>query len=153
MNVLALAWKLTLQNPLGGGFGYLGRMYRIDDAIISAYIMDGTGILGALAFMVVVGHLAFQFGSGVLKSPPGSARDLASIGLSTLVVALVAGVSSQSILFEPVHAFVFWALMAVCYCTVVCLFLIYTHSFFSGCKEQILRLSRKTLKNYNSQKG
>jgi hypothetical protein len=120
-NALEIAWKLTLQNPLGIGFGYLGRTYGIDDAIIYAYILEGTGILGALAFMVVVGQLAFKFVLIILKSSVGSNRDFAAIGLSTLVVGLVAGVSSQSILFEPVHAFVFWALMAICYCTVVCL--------------------------------
>jgi hypothetical protein len=121
MKVLALAWNLTLKNPLGVGFGYLFHTYRIDDAIIYAVILQATGILGAIAFIMIVGNLIFKFGLGVLKSRPGSARDLASIGLSTLVTGLAAGVSSQSILFEPVHAFVFWSLMAVCYCTVVCL--------------------------------
>jgi hypothetical protein len=114
-NALESVWKFTLQNPLGMGFGYLWNTYRIDDAIIYANILEGTGILGAIAFVMIVGQLAFKFVLTIIKSLVGSTRDIASIGLSTLVVGLVAGVSSQSILFEPVHAFVFWALMAVCY--------------------------------------
>jgi hypothetical protein len=120
LDVLALAWNITLKNPLGLGFGYLFHTYRIDDAIIYAVILQATGILGAMAFIMIVGHLAFQFSSGALKSYPGPERDLASIGLSTLAAGLLAGTSSQSILFEPVHSFVFWMLMAVCYCTVTC---------------------------------
>ena len=116
LNVLALAWKLTLASPLGVGFGTLWGVYGLDAAIIYAGILQGTGILGGMAFVAIVAQLAFRFGSALLRSSPGLARDLASIGLSTLVVGLVAGVSSSSILFEPVHAFVFWALMAVCYC-------------------------------------
>ena len=71
IDVLGLAWNLTLKNPLGVGFGYLYNKYLIDDAIIYAVILEGTGILGAIAFILVVGHLAFQFGSGLLKSSPG----------------------------------------------------------------------------------
>jgi hypothetical protein len=129
MDVLDLAWNTTLENPLGVGFGYLyhtymgrswGRNYRsVDDAIIYAIILEGTGILGAIAFILIVGYLTFQFGLGVLKSHSGSARDLASVGLSTLATGLLAGVSSQTILFEPLHSFVFWMLMAVCYYAIV----------------------------------
>lgn len=119
MDVLALAWNLTLKNPLGVGFGYLYHTYQIDDAIIYAVVLQATGILGALAFIMMVGYLAFQFGLGALKSPVGSARDLASVGLSTLAAGLLAGISSQSILFEPVHSFVFWTLMAVCFHSIV----------------------------------
>jgi hypothetical protein len=115
LDILAFAWKLTLENPLGVGFGYLYHTYRLDDAIIYAVILQGTGILGVVAFVLIVGYLAFQFGLGVLISRQHSIRDLAAIGLSTLVSGLLAGVSSQSILFEPVHAFVFWTLMGTCY--------------------------------------
>ncbi|MBN1569583.1 MAG: O-antigen ligase family protein [Acidobacteria bacterium] len=118
MEVLDLAWDVTLKHPLGVGFGYLFHNFEIDDAIIYAIILQGTGILGAIAFALFVVFLTLQFGQAVFKSHGQSARDLASLGLSTLAVALLAGVSSQSILFEPVHAFVFWMLMAVCYCTV-----------------------------------
>lgn len=119
LDVLAFAWKLTLQNPLGVGFGYLYHTYRIDDAIIYAVILQGTGILGAVAFILIMVYLAFQFGLGVLNSQQRSIRDLAAIGLSTLAAGLLAGVSTQSILFEPVHAFVFWALLGTCYWAVV----------------------------------
>ncbi len=115
MNALSYAWKLTLQNPLGVGFGYLDRTYWIDDAIIYANILEGTGIIGSIAFMMITIQLASKFVLFISKSLVGSSRDLAGIGLSTLVVGLVAGISSQSIMFEPVHAFVFWALLAVCY--------------------------------------
>lgn len=117
MDVLALAWDVTLKHPLGVGFGYLFHNFAVDDAIIYALILQGTGILGAMAFTLFVGQLTIKFTLGALKSDSGAARDLASIGLSTLAAGLLAGVSSQSILFEPVHAFVFWMLMAVCYCT------------------------------------
>ena len=64
---------------------------------------------------MIVAQMAFKFVLNILKSSIGSNRDFNSIGFSTLVVGLVTGVISQSVLFEPVHAFVFWALMAVCY--------------------------------------
>lgn len=121
MNVLKLAWELTLQNPLGVGFGYLFHTYRIDDAIIYAVILQGTGILGAIAFVMIVGNLSVQFVLRGLKAHLRDTRDLASVGLSTLATGLLAGVSSQSILFEPVHSFVFWMLMSVCYCAIICL--------------------------------
>ncbi len=115
-DVLSLAWSLTLKNPLGLGFGYLYRTYLIDDAIIYAVILQATGILGALAFVMIAGYLALRFGIKAIRSPIGSSRDLASVGLSTLAAGLLAGVSSQSVLFDPVHSFVFWTVMAVCYC-------------------------------------
>jgi len=115
---LAFVWKLTLQNPLGVGFGYLWFTYGIDDSIIYAYILEATGILGSIAFLMVVVKLVSKFVMIILNTSVGHTRDFASLGLSTLAVGLVAGVSSQSILFEPVHAFIFWALMAVCYSAV-----------------------------------
>jgi hypothetical protein len=118
MDVLAFCWDLTLTNPLGVGFGYLYHNLQMDDAIIYAVILQGTGVLGAIAFVLFVCHLTVQFVQAALKSHLGSVRDLASVGLSTLAAALLAGVSSQSVLFEPVHAYVFWMLMAVCYYTV-----------------------------------
>lgn len=112
---LELAWKLTLQNPLGVGFGYLWNTYGIDDAIIYANILEGSGILGSIAFLMIVVQLAFKFVLIIIKSSVGFIRDFASIGLGTLIVGLVAGISSQSILFEPVHSFVFWAIIMAAY--------------------------------------
>lgn len=115
MDVLLTAWNLTLKNPLGVGFGYLFHMYQLDDAIMYAIILQGTGILGAIAFVLIVGALIAQLGLKALKFQIGQGRDLASLGIGILATGLLAGVSSQSILFEPVHSFVFWILMATCF--------------------------------------
>jgi hypothetical protein len=115
IDALKFSWKLTLQNPLGVGSGYSWNRYQIDNAIIYSCLLEGMGFLGVIAFIMIVVQLVSKFGWIVLKSSVGYVRDFASIGLGTLVVGLVAGVSSDSILFEPVHAFVFWALIAVCF--------------------------------------
>jgi len=117
-DALALVWKLTLQKPLGIGYNYVYYAFRIDDALIYGFILETTGILGAFAFLLIVGQLVYKFALIALKSPLGSTRNLAALGLSTLVVGLVAGVSAYDVLFAPVNAFVFWAMMAVCYCAV-----------------------------------
>ena len=120
MDVLTFSWELTLKHPLGVGFGHLYHNFQMDDAIIYAVILQGTGLLGAIAFAMIVLQMVLKFTLGILKSDSESVRDLASIGLSTLATGLIAGISSQSILFEPVHSFVFWMLMAVCHRAVAC---------------------------------
>jgi hypothetical protein len=114
-NALALIWKLTLQNPLGTGWGYLWYTYLIDDSTIYSYLLETSGILGSIAFLVVVAQLVYKFVLVISKSSRGFFRNFASIGLGTLVVGLLAGVSSQSIMYEPVHSFVFWGLLATTY--------------------------------------
>ncbi len=110
-----LTWKLILQHPMGVGFAYIFTTYGIDNAIVYSYLLEATGILGGIAFLMIVGQLTYTYGKAILNSPVGSTRDFATIGLGTLVVSLIAGVSSQSIMFQPVHSFVFWALLASTY--------------------------------------
>jgi hypothetical protein len=109
---LRFSWEITRQNPLGVGIAYSWNNYGIDNAIIYSYILEGTGLLGAIAFILLIGKLAFDYGKTVYLNSVNFARDFASIGVGTLIVGLVAGVSSQSTLFEPVHSFVFWAIIA-----------------------------------------
>jgi len=96
LDALSFAWDLTLNNPLGTGFGDIYHLYQVDDAIIYAVILQGTGILGAFVFILIVGVLAFNLGFGALKLRIGLFRDLASVGLSTLATGLLAGISSLS---------------------------------------------------------
>jgi hypothetical protein len=112
IDALLFSWQLTRQYPLGVGTSYSWNNYGIDNSIIYSYILEGTGFLGAIAFLLTVGQLIFEYGRTVLMYSIRSERDFASIGMGTLIVGLVAGVSSQSTLFEPVHSFVFWAIIA-----------------------------------------
>lgn len=109
-------WDVTvagiLRDPLGPGFGYLWNQYGLDEAIVYSIILNGTGLMGLCALLVMLFQLARGFLSGLLSRVVGPSADLAAIGLGTMATALLAGVSSESVFVGPVHAFVFWTIMA-----------------------------------------
>jgi hypothetical protein len=109
-------WNVTvagiMSHPLGPGFGYLWNQYGLDEALVYSIILNGTGLMGLCALLVMLFQLARGFLSGLLSRVVGPSADLAAIGLGTMAAALLAGVSSESPLIEPVHTLVFWTIMA-----------------------------------------
>jgi len=109
-------WDVTLagilNHPLGPGFGYLWKQYHLDESIVYTMILNGTGLLGLCALLVMLFQLARGFLSGLLSRATGPHADLSAIGLGTMATALLAGVSSYSVFVAPAHVVAFWAIMA-----------------------------------------
>lgn len=113
MDTLMFTINSMSAHPLGHGFGYLGSHYGIDESIIYSALLSGTGVVGFMAFALIIGQLlkGYLFSLGALSSQ----RELVAIGLATLVTGLIAGVSSESVLLSPMHSFMFWAILSVTY--------------------------------------
>ena len=115
MDILRLTVENTLRNPLGYGFSYLWARHRIDESILYSALLSGTGLMGFAGFVLIVGHLLWHFTRRILSAPAGAQRDLAAIGLGTLVCGLLTGVASESVMLGPVHSVVFWAILVAAY--------------------------------------
>lgn len=115
MDTLLFTVENTLRNPLGWGFSYLWNQYRIDESIIYSILLSGTGLAGFVGFVLIVVQLFWHFAMRLGNAFTSSQHDLAAIGLGTLVCGLIAGVSTDSVVFYPIHSFVFWAILAAAY--------------------------------------
>jgi len=112
VGVIDTALSGILSHPLGPGFQYLWRQFHIDEAVAYTHILNGTGLLGFCAFVAMIIQLCRGYLSGALRRSRGLPADLAAIGIGTIVAALLAGVSSQSVFTEPVQSYVLWTIVA-----------------------------------------
>lgn len=115
MLYLGFAIDDVKHNPLGYGFGYMWNAYGYDDAIVYVYLLEGTGILGTIFFGFIVVLMFIHFVHNVISKRSEKQKHLASLGIGTLALGLLAGISSESIMVNPLHSFVFWAILAICF--------------------------------------
>ena len=115
MDTLRFTIENIFQNPLGYGAGYLYHRYGIDESIMYSMLLNSAGLMGFVGFALVVGQLLWHFAMRIPGALVGAQRDLAAIGLGTLVCGLLAGLACESVLFAPVHSFVFWAILTAAY--------------------------------------
>lgn len=113
-------FDLTLQdigkNPFGSGYNYLYLQYGYgDEANIYTSIINGSGILGFVLFVLILGILAWKFIDSYRKANIVWQRDFAVIGLSTLVFELISGVSAHNVVVLVKDSVVFWSILAACY--------------------------------------
>ena len=113
MDTLRFTVENVLQSPFGYGFSYLWDRYRIDESMMYSALLNGTGLMGFVGFVLIVGQLLRHFTARIALAGPQ--RDLAAIGLGTLTCGLVAGIVSESVVLDPVHSFVFWTILAAAY--------------------------------------
>ena len=116
INTLMFTIKGIKQNPLGYGYGYLWARYRIDEAIAYSGLLNGTGLAGFLCFILIVVQLLLRFIKSIFGVIADPQRDLAIIGLATLVCGLIIGVASESVLLGPVQSFIFWTILIAAEC-------------------------------------
>jgi O-antigen ligase len=115
MLYLGYAIDDVIHNPFGNGFGYMWSNYRFDDAIVYVYLLEGTGILGTIAFLFIVAHMFIHFAHNLIGKRSESQKWLASLGIGMLTTGLLAGIASESIMAGQMHSFVFWAILAACF--------------------------------------
>jgi len=115
INTLSFTIKNTLENPIGNGFEYLWVNYQIDEAIIYSVLLNGTGIIGFVAYTFMIGHLLLHFIMCFRKRFSEEQTDLAVLGIATLACGLLAGISSESVVWNEINPFIFWAILAACY--------------------------------------
>jgi len=113
--ILKFTLANTIHYPFGYGFQYLYRNYGLDESIIYSLLLNGTGVIGFIAYLFIVGHLFLYFINISIGKSSKYQRELAAIGAGTLAFGLVAGISTESILTNPIIAFLFWSILAVCY--------------------------------------
>jgi len=115
MDILWFTVDNIFQRPLGYGFNYLWDQYRLDEAIVYSALLNGTGLIGFGGFVLIIGHMFWHFALRMRSTWLGPQRDLAAIGISTLVAGLMVGVVSESVMLYPVHSFLFWTIIAAAY--------------------------------------
>lgn len=115
MLYLGYAIDDVIHNPFGNGFGYMWSNYRFDDAIVYVYLLEGTGILGTIAFLFIVAHMFIHFAHNLIGKRSESQKWLASLGIGMLTTGLLAGIASESIMAGQMHSFVFWAILSACF--------------------------------------
>lgn len=115
MNTLMITIENTKENPFGNGFQYLWTQYGIDEAISYSVLLNGTGIAGFISFMIIMGHLFLHFAMSLGRKFSKQQHELAFVGMATLSCGLLAGVSSESVVWNPVNTMVFWAILASCF--------------------------------------
>jgi len=115
INTLKFTIENTMENPFGNGFQYLFKSYGIDEAIIYSVLLNGTGIIGFISYMFMMGHLLLHFIRCFMKGVSENETDLPALGIATLVCALLAGVSSESVVWNEINPFILWAILAACY--------------------------------------
>jgi hypothetical protein len=111
--ILSETWAHPLRYPLGRGFAFLYETRGIDESIVYSMLVNGIGILGFACFAWIVIALGVGLSKG-LRSTSAESRDLASLGLATLLCGLVAGVSTQSIVTGQVQAAAWWSILIAC---------------------------------------
>jgi hypothetical protein len=104
-----------IQHPFGYGFGFLYQNYRIDESIMYSALLNGTGLIGFIGFMLMIGQLYHHFIISITNKCSILHRELATLGIATLTCGLLIGVSSDCVILYPIHSFVFWAILAACY--------------------------------------
>lgn len=115
MNTLMITIENTKEKPLGYGFQYLWTRYGIDEAISYSVLLNGTGIAGFISFMIIMGHLFLSFTKRLGRKFSRQQCELAFVGIATLACGLLAGVSSESVVWNSVNTMVFWAILASCF--------------------------------------
>lgn len=116
IDTLKFTIENTVKNPIGNGFQYLFRNYGIDEAIMYSVLLNGTGIIGFISYMFMIGHLLLHFIRCLTKSFSEDETNLAVLGIATLVCALLAGISSESVVWNEFNPFILWVILAACYC-------------------------------------
>ena len=99
--------------PFGRGAAYLWVRYGIDEAIVFSMILNGLGYVGSSLFAIVLIACSVHMGGRVIGRPIGLNGDYAALGLATLVAGLLAGISSESVFFQPIQSYAFWTILAI----------------------------------------
>lgn len=113
LTTLSETWAHPTRFPLGRGFAFLYNTRGIDESIVYSMLLNGTGILGFACFAWIVITLGVTLGKG-FRAANTESRDLATLGLATLLDGLVTGVTTHSILTGQVQAAAWWGILIAC---------------------------------------
>jgi hypothetical protein len=101
--------------PFGIGFGQLWLKYFIDEANFYSPMMNGTGILGTLGFCSAVIIFLNHFFFTIFNERNRQIVFYSIVGLTTILVVLLAAFSSDQVLLMPQTALPFWVLICALY--------------------------------------
>jgi hypothetical protein len=121
LRVFEVTLKDMMHNPFGFGYEYLWRQYGyIDEANIYTPLINGTGIIGFALFAIMLCQFAWTFLTTYLKTKMEWMREIATLGICTLLVELISGISAHNIIFWPKDSVVFWSILSACYGVLQC---------------------------------
>jgi len=115
INMVVDSFINTIENPLGRGFNYLWIHYRIDECISYSILLNGTGIIGFFSYLLMVGHLFWNFVVTLCHKVSQIQRNYAILGIATLTIALMTAFGSESVIRHHFNTFVLWAILGACY--------------------------------------
>jgi len=117
LNILEITVQNIIKQPLGYGYAYLWNRYRLDEAIVYSAVLNGAGVIGAFGYLLAMFQFAWRYFVSVfsIRKISSGQRGLAAIGAGVWIYGVLAGFSSQSLLLDPVHSFMFWAIIMTTY--------------------------------------
>jgi len=109
-DLLQVSLESIEQNPFGFGYSYFSRIGLPDDNGY-ALLLNGTGLMGFLSFVFIVGCLASRLIAFAVRGGFQLQGDLVAVGLGTLVCGLLVGYVCSVTFDGPVHSLVFWVII------------------------------------------
>ncbi len=113
--------NITVQNiakqPLGYGYSFLWNLYRLDEAIVYSAVLNGAGVIGGFGYLLAMFQFAWRYFTSAfsIRKISSQQHTLTAIGAGVWIYGVLAGFSSQSLLLDPVHSFMFWAIIMATY--------------------------------------
>jgi len=115
IDVMEFTFNEVMKYPIGYGFYSFWHQYGLDETVMYGAILNGTGFVGLLGFMLIVAIIGKHFFRLVFNSISRSQRELVAIGLGTLISGLIVGFSSESVVVDCAQPFFFWGIVLAAY--------------------------------------
>lgn len=109
LRVLTTTFQLIKEQPLGLGYNYLRITYGLDESIVYSSIMNGTGVIGSIGYLLLIFQFLTRFISQLINRTFSHRVNYAALGLALWFFGTLNGFSSTSIVKDPVIVFTFWA--------------------------------------------
>lgn len=102
------------EHPFGRGLGYL-RSRGVDESIVYSVLANGTGIIGVALIAVILLFASWRFLRCLFRARDKVTHQTATVGLATVLVVLIAGSATDSMLTGRIASTLAWFLGCTCY--------------------------------------
>ncbi len=115
LNVISTTWQGVKEHPLGVGYDYLRLTYGLDESIVYSSILNGTGIIGALGYVLLMLQFLQRFLSHLRSTVMRRNLNYPALGLAIWLYGILNGFVSTTMVKDPVIIFAFWATLIIIY--------------------------------------
>jgi len=111
LNFMIIALNDISIDPLGLGFNHYYNLF-IDDSILYANLLNGSGIVGFIIFILMMIYLFIKFIKGALYfNMEIENRALCNLGIALIVLMLISGFSTRYLFDLRIYSALFWSII------------------------------------------